>query len=79
MTNEELQKQIAYIPENVVKEYSKYLKYTYPMGEAKSKGDWVRYWDLHKKMRKDCWSTPQRIAFRIGAIKRWVLGDKWKP
>lgn len=55
------------------------LKYAYPLGDAAFAGDWNRYWEIHKRMRKDCWSIPKRVAFRVGSFVAWIKGDKLKP
>lgn len=62
-----------------MKEKYKWLKYAYPLGNLGYEGRWDEYWILHKKMRKDTWQVYRRVAFRIGAIKAWLSGDKWKP
>ncbi len=57
----------------------KQLNYAYPMGHFAYIGDWDRYWEMHSKMRKECWPWTFRLAFRLGAINAWHRGDKWKP
>ena len=50
----------------------KFLKYCYPLGDAAYNGDWKRYDEIHKKMRKECWSWGERIAFKIGRFVRFI-------